>query len=452
MQLSSDEKLLTQGNLGRALRVLAVPMALEMVMEAVFSVADVLFVARLGSASVAAVGLTESLMMVVYAIAFGVAIATTALVSRRTGEGDEAGAARAAAQAIAFGSALSMVIAVIGTSWAEPLLRLQGASPEVAEVGRSFASISFAGNLTILLLFIQNGAFRGVGAAKIAMVSLTLANLCNLILDPCLIFGLGPFPELGLEGAAWATLIGRGIGVVFQWYLFTRPSSGLKLALPHFVPDKRTLRSITRLTIGASAQQFVEVASWIWLMRLLANFGESALAGYAIAIRLLSFPLLLAWGISNAATTLVGQNLGAGKPERAEQAVWLAMGYCGVFLALAALCLVPASQPLMELVGSDPKAVEVGANALRIIGYGFVFYGCGTTAVQALNGAGDTATPGWLNLIALWGVKLPLAYFFAEYSELGTNGIFWAITIAYVLHSVGGILLFRLGRWKSREL
>lgn len=443
--LSGEAHDVARGSLGRAIPLLAIPMVLEMSMEALFAVCDVLFVARLGPDAVATVGLTESMLSLVYAVAFGLAMPVTAMVARRVGEGDARGAARTGAQAIWSAGLLGLLMAV-PAAFAPALLRLMGAEPPVVAAGTDFARISMAASPIVVLLFVQNAIFRGAGDAARAMRALWLANGINLVLDPCLIFGLGPFPELGVTGAAVATAVGRGAGVIYQWvYLWRGPALALRGQL-----DFRPVIAarLLKLSMGGTAQHLVETGSWIALVRIVAGFGSLAVAGYTIAIRIVIFTLLPSWGFSNATATLVGQSLGAGDPERAERAVWLSGVYNMAFLGLVALVFVAVPGPIIALFTDDPRVMAVAASALRIIALGYLFYAWQMVTLQAFNGAGDTSTPTWINLGCFWGVQIPMAWVLAVPLGFEQDGVFMAVTGCYSLAAVVGVVLVRRGRWK----
>jgi putative MATE family efflux protein len=438
----------THGPIGRAIVMLAVPMVLEMVMESVFAVVDIFFVARLGAASVAAVGVTESMMALVYTVAMGLSIGATALVARRIGERDEAGAAEAALQVVLLGICLAVVLGTAGVIGAPHLLRAMGADEEVIRVGTGYARIMLGGNITILLLFLLNAAFRGAGEASMAMRVLWLANLINLVLDPCLIFGLGPFPQLGVTGAAVATTIGRGVAVCVQLLVLFRGSGRLRTSVRQLAVRPAVMVRVLRLSGTGMLQVFIGTASWVGLVRLLATFGASALAGYTVAIRIVLFALLPAWGLSNAAATMVGQSLGAGDPERAERAVWIAGFMNFLFLGTVGLLFLVAAPQIVSLFGSDRESAEHAMRCLRIVSAGFVFYAYGMVLQQSFNGAGDTWTPTWLNVLCFWLWEIPLAWVLAHTFGFGPDGVFAAITIAFCTLAVISAILFRQGRWK----
>jgi putative MATE family efflux protein len=442
----------TDGPIGRAVLLLAVPMVLEMVMESIFAVVDVFFVSKLGADAVATVGLTESLLALVYTVAMGLAIGVTATVSRRIGERDPEAAARTAVQGIFLGIIVSVAIAAIGIAFAEDLLRLMGASPEVVATGAGYTRVMLGGNGIILLLFLINAAFRGAGDAAIAMRVLWAANLINIVLAPSLIFGVGPLPELGVTGAAVGTTIGRGTGVLLQLWLLTRPGRRVHVARRHVVADPALMWRLVRLSGTGMLQILIATASWIGLVRVIATFGSSALAGYTIGIRVILFALLPSWGLSNAAATMVGQGLGAGKPERAERAVWIAGAYNVVFLGVVGLAFVIAAPWIVQLFTQDPTVIPIASACLRIVALGFPFYAYGMVLTQSFNGAGDTWTPTLLNLLCYWCLEIPLAWFLAREAGLGPTGAFIAITVAFSMIAVLSAVLFRRGRWKLRAV
>jgi putative MATE family efflux protein len=442
----------TQGPIGRSILVLSVPMILEMLMESIFAVADVFFVAKLGADAVATVGLTESMLALVYALAMGLGIGATATVARRIGEGDPDGAARAAVQAIVLGLSLSLVIGVFGVIYAPRLLELMGGSPELVASGSDFARVMLGGNAAILLLFLVNAIFRGAGDAAIAMRVLWIANAINIVLAPCLIFGPGPFPELGVTGAAVATTIGRGTGASLALWHLVRPGGRVTVGRRHLVVQPELLARIVRLSASGAFQVLVGTASWIGLVRIISTFGSAALAGYTIGIRIVLFALLPSFGMSSAAATMVGQALGAGKPERAEQAVWRAGFYNLCFLGTVGLGFVLFAEPLVRLFTQDPAIIPIAADCLRIVAAGFLFYAYGMVITQSFNGAGDTWTPTVLNLVVFWLWEIPLAYVLAVHFGMGPRGVFLAITLAFSTLAVAGAVMFRRGRWKTRKV
>ncbi len=448
--LKDNDTDFTSGPVGRALGLLAIPMMLEMSMESVFAIVDIAFVSRLGTDAVAAVGITEALITVLYATAIGFGMAVTAMVSRRIGAKDPDGAAAVTGQSILIGALLSIVIGFLGVTYAEDMLRLMGASPSVIEQGVGFTSVMLGGSASILYLFILNAAFRGAGDATIALRSLWLANGINIVLDPCLIFGLGPFPEMGVTGAAVATTTGRGIGVLYQLWYLTRDRGRLRFHANHLRLRPALAARLIRISIGGVGQFLIATASWIVLMRIVAIFGSAAIAAYTIALRMIEFVYLPAWGLGNAAATLVGQNLGAGQPDRAEQSAWRAARYNAVFMTSIGVFLVIFAPWITGLFSSDPDVLRWGSSCLRILGLGFPMYAVGEILVQAFNGAGDTLTPSALNLVCFWALQIPVAWWLAQHTELGPNGVFWSVVIAETAVTVLSVIVFRRGRWKHK--
>ncbi|MCW5963993.1 MAG: MATE family efflux transporter [Bryobacterales bacterium] len=439
-------------NLNRSILLLAIPMVLEMAMESVFAVVDVFFVSRLGADAVATVGITESLITLVFAVALGLSMATTAMVARRIGEGDREAACVAAMQAIWIGVFFSLLIGVTGFALAPDMLRWMGAEAGLLETGSGYARVLLGGCGTVLMLFLINAIFRGAGNAAIAMRVLWIANGINLVLDPCLIFGLGPFPEMGVTGAAVATTIGRGVGVAVQLWALFYGRGRIALARRHLAPHLDIVGRLLRVASGGTMQHLVATASWVAMVRIIAIFGSPALAGYTIAIRVIVFAILPSWGLSNAAATLVGQNLGAGKPERAEKSVWLSGLYNMLFLGLLSLVFIFAPGQVVGLFTSDAEVLRVGASCLRIIAYGYVAYAYGMVMVQAFNGAGDTLTPTIINLGCYWLFQIPLGYALAVHWQFADNGVPWAILAAETVMTGIAILLFRRGKWKLQAI
>jgi putative MATE family efflux protein len=441
----------TEGPIGRAILLLAIPMVLELVLESVFAVVDVFFVSRLGADAVATVGLTESMLTIIYAVAIGLSAGAAATVARRIGERDPDGAARAAVQAIALGLLVAVPLGLAGAWFARPLLTVMGATPDVL-AHSSFTAIVLGFNGVIMLLFLVNAVFRGAGDAAIAMRVLWIANAINICLDPCFIFGLGPFPELGVTGAAVATTTGRGIGVLVQLYVLRRGAGRIVISRRHLRLDPPVMLSMLRLSGTAVFQMLIATTSWIWLIRILASFGSVAVAGCTIAIRIVMFALLPSWGLSNAAATLVGQNLGAGKPERAEASVWRATFYNVVFLAAVGGVFAALADVIVAAFTSDPAVAPIATRGLRIISAGFPFYAAGYVLTQSFNGAGDTVTPTLINIACLWLGEIPLAYILARPVGLGPPGVFFAIAIAFSAMSLVSATLFRRGRWKLKRV
>jgi putative MATE family efflux protein len=442
----------TEGPIGRAIFLLAVPMVLEMALESVFAVTDIFFVARLGADAVAAVGLTESLLALVYAVAIGLGIGVTATVARRIGEHDPEGAARVAVQALVVAAVGSAAVGAVGATLAPRLLSLMGGSPETVAIGGGYTRVMLGGETTIVLLFVINAVFRGAGDAAIAMRVLWLSNGINIVLGPCLIFGLGPFPALGVTGAAVATTIGRGTGVVYALWRLLGAGSRVPVRARHLRLDVRVMGRLLRLSAAGAFQALVGMVSWIALVRIVATFGSEALAGYTIGIRIVVFALLPSWGLSNAAATMVGQALGAANPERAERAVWRTARYNVVFLGLMGAAFVALARPIVALFSTEPAVLAFGTDCVRTVAYGFPLYAYGMVLTQAFNGAGDTTTPTAINIGVFWLWEIPLAYLLALPLGRGVDGVVVAITIAFSTLAGVSALLFRRGRWKTRTV
>lgn len=447
--LTGAEHNYTQGSIRRAVVLLAIPMILEMSMESVFAVVDIFFVGRLGNEAVATVGLTESVLSIIYSIAFGLAMAATAIVARRVGEKNLEGAARAGMQTILFAAGISLVLAVTGVLFADKVLLAMGADAKMIHDNIRYAQIMYGGNLVIMLLFIVNGIFRGAGDASIAMRSLWIGNISNIILCPLLINGWGPIPAFELPGAAMATTIGRGIGVMYQVYrLFIRKGL-LDFYFAQLKPNKQLLLEILNIGSTGAFQLLVSSASWIFLARLMAGFHEAAMAGYQVAIRLFIFFLLPAWGFSNAAATLTGQNLGAGNPDRAEKSVWITTGYIVIFMLVVSIFFFTLGGPVVNFMNSDPHARYFATQALRTFSLGYIFFGVEIVMLNAFNGAGDTRTPTLVNLVGFWIFQIPLAYVLSQYYIRRPMGVFVAILISQFVTAALSFYLFRRGKWKS---
>jgi len=441
----------TTGRIGRALGLLAIPMMLEMSMESIFAVVDIAFVARLGTDAIAAVGITEALITVLYAVAVGLGMGVTAMVSRRIGAGQRDAAASVTGQAIWIGAVLSLIIGVSGAVYAADMLRLMGATPSVIETGTGFAAVLLGGSASILYLFLLNAAFRGAGDAAVALRSLWLANGINIVLDPCLIFGLGPFPEMGVTGAAVATTIGRGIGVVYQlWYLFDGRGR-LQFQLRNLAIAPALIKRMLIISAGGVGQFLISTSSWIIIMRIIALYGSTAVAAYTIALRMFEFVWLPSWGLGNAAATLVGQNLGAQKPQRAEQSTWRAARYNTIFMTVVGILLIAFAPAIVGLFSSDDEVLRYGISCLRILGVGVPMYAIGMIITQAFNGAGDTSTPTAINFVCFWMLQIPLAYWLASSVSMGPNGVFLAIVLSESLVTVLSVVIFRRGHWKHRQ-
>lgn len=442
----------TEERIGRAIMLLAIPMMLEMIMESLFSVVDMFWVAHLGADSIATIGFTEGLLTLIYTVALGLSIATAATVARRIGEKDPQAASQTAAQAIILGAIIALAIGISGAVFAPQLLTLMGASPAVIKVGTGYARAIFGGSGTVMLLFLINAVFRGAGDASLAMRVLWTANLINIALNPLLIFGIGPFPKLGVTGSGIGTTIGRGIGVLFQLFMLTGGWSRVVVHTREFRLRPALMWKLLRLSLGGMFQYFVGTSSWILLIRMTAPFGSVVIAGYTIMLRLILFALLPSWGMAGAAATLVGQNLGAKKPDRAESAVWRAGFYNMILLGFVAIVFVAFAPRLVGIFTDDHAVAQVASSALRIISCGYVFYAWGMVAIQAFNGAGDTVTPTLINLICFWAGQLPIAWWLAFHTKLGSNGIFTAIAVSQSLIAVIGMLAFRRGTWKLQKV
>ncbi len=447
--LRGSETNFTTGSIRRAIFLLSVPMVLEMVMESLFAVVDIFFVGRVGVHAVATVGLTESVLTIIYSIAIGLSMAATATVARRVGEKRPELAADAAFQAIAIAVAFSLVIALAGGFFARDILRLMGGEPALVEAGVGYTRLMFASNISIVLLFLINGIFRGAGNASLAMRSLWIANGLNIVLDPLFIFGWGPVPAFGVTGAAIATTIGRSVGVGYQLYHLFGGRALVRVGYANLVLRMNTLLRLLKIASGSMGQFLVESASWIFLVRIIAVFGSEALAGYTIAVRIIIFSILPSWGLSNAAATLVGQNLGAGHPLRAEKSVWLTAFYNLLFLLVLSVVFYVAAYPMVRLFSDDPVVIEQGAEALRIICVGYAFVSYGMVVGQSFNGAGDTRTPLLINLGCYWALQIPLAYWLAVPLGWGPTGVYVAIATTFAAAAVTSVLLFRRGRWKT---
>ena len=442
----------TAGNLNRAIFLLAIPMILEMVLESLFAVVDILWVGRLGANAVATVGLTESMITLVFAVALGLSMSTTAMVARRIGEKNREGAAVAGVQAVALGLIVSVLIGVPCALFAPRLLQLMGASPQIVAVGSSYTRIALGGSGVVLLLFLNNAIFRGAGDAAIAMRLLWVSNIINFALDPCLIFGLGPFPRLGVTGAALATFTGRSIGVLYQFYRLLRGTERIRVLRHQIRLNLKVLFTLLRLSITGILQFAIAHTSWIGLVRIVSTFGAAAIAGYTIAIRIVIFVILPSWGLSNAAATLVGQNLGAKQPGRAETSVWRTGLYNMLFLGGIGVFFVLFAEPVIRLFTSDPAIVPLATSCLRILSYGNVGYAYGMVMLQAFNGAGDTLTPIIVNFFGFWCLEIPLAYWLAVPVGMRSNGVFFSIVIAEASIAGVSMFLFRRGRWKQQQV
>ncbi|MCE7054601.1 MATE family efflux transporter [Algoriphagus sp. AGSA1] len=450
--LQGKEQDFTSLTLKTAIFILAIPMILEMMMESAFAVVDIFFVAKLGEHAIATVGLTESVIVLVYAMGFGISMAATALISRRFGEKDYKEAGAAAFQLLIVGGAISIILGVLGWIFAPDILGLMGAEAQVIETGVNYTRIIFAGNTAIMLLFLLNGAFRGAGQAHHAMRSLWIANGLNMILDPVMIFGIGSWDGYGLEGAAIATTFGRGVGVVYQLYHLFNGKHRLKILKENIMISWEIIKKIMEIAVGGMGQFLIDSVSWIALTRMNAEFGSASLAGFTIAFRILIFTLLPAWGLSGAASTLVGQNLGAKQPDRAEKAVWLTTRYTVVFMASVTGIYLLFNQQLAGFFTDIPEVQQVAAQGLWVVVLGYVFFAVGMVLTQAFNGAGDTKTPAWINIGVLWFIEIPLAYVLAFPFGLAHLGIFISIAFSHSFHSLVALFFFKRGNWKLMEV
>ena len=450
--VSGTEQDFTEGKLSRAIILLSIPAILEMVMESVFVIADIFFVSKLGADAVATVGLTESMITIIYAIAIGLGTATTSIVSRRIGEKNPDSASVAAFQAILTGLIVSLLIAIPGAIFAENLLGMMGASKNIIDNMSGYTRIMLGGNVVIMMLFIINAIFRSAGDAAVAMKVLWIGNIINIILDPCLIFGLGPFPHMGVTGAALATNIGRGTAVIVQFYLLFFGKKRIQLSFSHLKVDFKIMMKLLKLSVGSIGQNLISTSSWIALVRIISIFGSEVVAGYTIAIRIIGFTILPSWGLSNASSTLVGQNLGAKKPERAEKAVWITSWVNMILLGAIGLVLVLFPEPFIRLFINNENVIKSGVTGLRIISIGFIAYGLGMVLVNSFNGAGDTSTPLKINIFAFWLIEIPLAWVLAIKLGFEEEGVFVAIVIAESIMTLTAWLVFRRGKWKIKAV
>ena len=450
--LRGKETEFTTGSIRKAIFMLSIPMILEMLMESIFALVDIAYVSQVSVNAVATIGLTESVITLVYAVAIGLSMAATAVVARRMGEKDIKGAREAAVQAIALGIFVSIVVGIIGFLYAKEILALMGAEPDLIAEGYGYTKWLIGGNITIMLLFLINAIFRGAGDASIAMWTLVLSNGLNIILDPFFIFGWGPFPEYGVMGAAVATNIGRGTAVLFQLGILFFGWGKIKLVLQDVMLNIKVMVNLIKISMGGIAQFLIGTSSWVFLMRIMSEFGSEVLAGYTIAIRVMMFTLMPSWGMSNAAATLVGQNLGAKQPERAEKSVWKTGKYNAYFMGFVSVLYLIFAKQIITMFNDTPSVVENGALCLQIIAAGYIFYAYGMVMTQAFNGSGDTQTPTKINFISFWVFQLPVAYLLSIVLGLGSKGVFIAITTAEVLLAVLAMLWFKKGRWKEVQV
>ncbi|MFN0729566.1 MATE family efflux transporter [Polaribacter gochangensis] len=450
--VSGKEQDFTTGSIRKAVFLLSIPMILEMLMESIFALVDIMYVSRVSVNAVATIGLTESVITLVYAVAIGLSMAATAVVARRIGEKDVVGANQAAIQVIILGVVIAMIISVIGILYPKEILALMGAEPDLIEEGFGYTKILLGGNITIMLLFLINAIFRGAGNASIAMWTLILSNGLNIILDPIFIFGFGPIPAYGVEGAAIATTIGRGTAVVWQLIALFYGFGKIKIAVKDVVIRVSVMINLIKVSLGGIGQFLIGTSSWVFLMRIMSEFGSEVLAGYTIAIRIMMFTLMPAWGMSNAAATLVGQNLGAKKPDRAEKSVWKTSKYAAYFMGFVSIIYMVFASTFLNWFSDNPEVVKNGTLCLQIIAAGYVFYAYGMVVIQSFNGSGDTKTPTYINFVCFWLFQLPFAYIVAILFEAGPIGVFLSITFAEILIAVIGIWLFKKGKWKTVQV
>ena len=450
--VKGSESEFTTGSINKAIFLLSVPMILEMVMESLFAIVDIYWVGKISTDAVATVGLTESVLMIVYSIAIGMSMAATSIVARRIGEKNPKKAAHAAFQSLLIALGLSIIISIVGLVYAKDILRLMGGSEVLVEQGYGYTKWMLGGNLCIMFLFLINGIFRGAGDASMAMQSLWIANGLNIILDPIFIFGIGSFEGYGIEGAAMATTLGRSVGVLYQLYGLFNGKRIIKMGIENMVVKMATIKKIFNIALGGIGQFLIESASWIFLVRIISEFGSAALAGYTIAFRIIIFTILPSWGMANAAATLVGQNLGAKKPERAEKSVWKTANLNTLFLGFISVVFYIWASDFVGIFAQEKEVLEYGALALRIICIGYITFAYGMVISQAFNGAGDTKTPTWLNIVFFWGIQIPLAYVLAFVFDLGFTGALISVAVAFALHAAACIYLFRLGKWKLIEV
>ena len=446
--VTGKEQEFTKGSIRRAVFMLSIPMILEMLMESIFAIVDIMYVSQISVNAVATIGLTESVITLVYAVAIGLSMAATAVVARRVGETDIKGASQAAVQVIFLGVAIASIISVIGILYPKEILGLMGGESDLIAEGYGYTQVLMGGNVTIMLLFLINAIFRGAGNASVAMWTLILSNGLNIILDPMFIFGFGPIPKYGVQGAAIATTIGRGTAVLFQLAILFYGYSKIKIRVKDLVLRVGVMLNLIKVSLGGIGQFLIGTSSWVFLMRIMSEFGSEVLAGYTIAIRVMMFTIMPAWGMSNAAATLVGQNLGAQKPNRAEQSVWKTGKYNAWFMGIVSVIYLIFAPYIIMLFTKEPEVVKYGSLCLRVIAAGYVFYGYGMVVINAFNGAGDTKTPTYINFICFWLFQLPFAYLAAIVFDFGPSGVFWAITVAEISIAIIAILWFKKGHWK----
>lgn len=450
--LKGNETEFTTGSINRAIILLSIPMIAEMIGESLFAIVDMIFVSRISVNAIATVALTETPLMIIYSLAVGLSMAATAIVARRVGEKRLVRAADAAFQAILISITIGVLFGIVGFVYAEEILTLMGGELDLIAEGVGYTKIMYAGNLSIILIFLINGVFRGAGNASIAMKSLLLANLLNIVLDPIFIFGLGPIPAMGVEGAAIATTTGRSIGVVYQLVHIFNGSSLIRLTIKNFVIRIKTVVEIIKIGSAGIGQFLVETLSWLFLVRIVAEFGTEAVAGYQLSFRVIVFTLLPSFGMANAAATLVGQNLGAKKPDRAETSVWRTAKWNTIFLVSVAIVFSIFADQVLGIFDQSGIVLETAKSALRIICFGYIFFAYGMVIGQAFNGAGDTLTPLWINIVVFWAIQIPLSYYLSVLNDWGADGVFFCIAFCHSLYAVIAIVLFKRGKWKTVEV
>lgn len=450
--LFGKDEVFTEGSIRRAVFLLSIPMIAEMLLEGCFAIIDMFYLSQVGVNAMATVGLTEAVVTLIYAVAIGLSMATTAVVARRIGEKKPLKASIAGGQAIIVGSTVSIILGILGIIFPKEILSLMGADKQLIEEGFRFTQILIGGNISIMLLFLINAIFRGAGSAKIAMMSLGLASILNIILDPIFIFGFGPIPAMGVKGAAIATTIGRGTAVLFQIYMLQSGRSPIIITLKQLKLKTAVMFNLIKISLGGIGQFLIGTSSWMFLVRVVSEFGSEVVAGYVLAIRIMMFTILPAWGMSNAAATLVGQNLGAKKPDRAEKSVWITAKYNVSFMLIISIVYIAFADYLVLIFTDDPAVIKHASTALRLISTGYVFYGFGMVLTQAFNGAGETKTPTYINLISYWIIQLPIAYFAAIYYEQGPAAVYLSIAFAESLLALMAFKIFRKGKWKSMEV
>jgi len=448
LAVTGKQQEFTSGSIRRAIFMLAVPMILEMLMESVFALVDIMYVSQVSVNAVATVGLTESVITLIYAVAIGLSIAATAIVARRVGEKDLKGASNAAVQVIFLGVFVAIIISIIGIMYPKEILQLMGGSPDLIEEGYGYTKVLLGGNITIMLLFLFNAIFRGTGEASISMWTLILSNGLNLILDPLFIFGFGPIPAYGVEGAAIATTIGRGTAVLFQLAILFYGYSKIKIGIKDIIVRVSVMLNLIKVSIGGIGQFLIGTSSWVFLMRIISEFGSEVLAGYTIAIRVMLFTLMPAWGMSSAAASLVGQNLGAKKPDRAEKSVWLTSKYSAIFMGAVSILYLIFAPQIIKVFNNTEDVVKYGSLCLRILTAPFIFYGFGMIVLNAFNGAGDTKTPTYINFVCFWLIQLPFAYIVAINLNYGPIGVFWSIALGEMAMTIISVIWFKKGHWK----